>query len=758
MRIKKTMMLAAVLAAVVAAVAAEAAQVIKLSDGWEFRRAGGVWERVTVPHDWAIAGPFDKEIDKQIVAIVENGEKKAGEKTGRTGSLPFIGEGEYRRTVTIPSGTGYASLVFDGVMSEPEVFCDGVKVGEWKSGYNAFEVELPTKAGEHQILVKAKNRAESSRWYPGAGIIRPVKLVLGNAVGVKTWGSAIWSPDLKTVKVKTECRGEVGRIAHRVLLGDREVAASETGTLTGDFEPWSPENPRLYTLVTEVYAKDGTLADRKEERFGVRTLRYGDGKFLLNGTARKFKGVCLHHDLGPLGAAFDKDAFRRQMTLLKEMGCDSLRTSHNMPGEEQLEVCDELGIMVMAESFDSWQLAKVKNGYNLFFDDWWKKDVRNLVEKCRNHPSVVMWSIGNEVYEQNTDAGAALSRALQEECHKYDPDPNRKVTQGLSWMPNAIKNGLNAVMEIPAVTYRLPFYEAMYKDTKTGIVLGAETASTVSSRGEYFFPVVPTNCPSHANLQCTSYDVEWTPWSNLPDDDWATQDDHPWTIGEFVWTGFDYLGEPYPYDTAWPSRSAYFGILDLAGIPKDRYWLYRSRWNETSHTLHLVPHWTFPGREGQVTPVYCYTDFDEAELFVNGKSQGRIRKNPKSRLDRYRLRWNDVVYQPGELKVVAYDRNGAAALTKTVRTAGAPAKVTLEKRRFGKLLFVTAKIVDANGTLCPDAADNLSVSCGRGLRFKAICNGDATSLESFVEPHMKAFHGQLVAIFEGEGDEVTISR
>lgn len=754
MKIKKTMMLAAV----VAAVAAEAAQVIKLSDGWEFRRAGGVWERVTVPHDWAIAGPFDKEIDKQVVAIVENGEKKAGEKTGRTGSLPFIGEGEYRRTVTIPSGTGYASLVFDGVMSEPEVFCDGVKVGEWKSGYNAFEVELPTKAGEHQILVKARNRAESSRWYPGAGIIRPVKLVLGNAVGVKTWGSAIWSPDLKTVKVKTECRGEVGRIAHRVLLGDREVAASETGTLTGDFEPWSPENPRLYTLVTEVYAKDGTLADRKEERFGVRTLKYGDGKFLLNGTARKFKGVCLHHDLGPLGAAFDKDAFRRQMTLLKEMGCDSLRTSHNMPGEEQLEVCDELGIMVMAESFDSWQLAKVKNGYNLFFDDWWKKDVRNLVEKCRNHPSVVMWSIGNEVYEQNTDAGAALSRALQEECHKHDPDPNRKVTQGLSWMPNAIKNGLNAVMEIPAVTYRLPFYEAMYKDTKTGIVLGAETASTVSSRGEYFFPVVPTNCPSHANLQCTSYDVEWTPWSNLPDDDWATQDDHPWTIGEFVWTGFDYLGEPYPYDTAWPSRSAYFGILDLAGIPKDRYWLYRSRWNETSHTLHLVPHWTFPGREGQVTPVYCYTDFDEAELFVNGKSQGRIRKNPKSRLDRYRLRWNDVVYQPGELKVVAYDRNGAAALTETVRTAGAPAKVTLEKRRFGKLLFVTAKIVDANGTLCPDAADNLSVSCGRGLRFKAICNGDATSLESFVEPHMKAFHGQLVAIFEGEGDEVTISR
>ena len=725
-----------------------------LTDGWEFRRAGGAWERVTVPHDWAIAGPFDKEIDKQTVAIVENGEKKAGEKTGRTGALPFIGAGEYRRTVTVPPGTGYASLVFDGVMSEPEVFCDGVKVGEWKNGYNAFEVELPTKAGEHQILVKAKNRPESSRWYPGAGIIRPVKLVLGNAVGVKTWGASVWCPDLRTVKVATVCRGEPGKVVYRLLDGEREIAVSETGTLTGDFESWSPENPKLYSLVVEVYAKDGTLADRHVERIGVRTLKYGDGKFLLNGKARKFKGVCLHHDLGPLGAAFDKDAFRRQMTLLKEMGCDSLRTSHNMPCEEQLEVCDELGIMVMAESFDSWHLAKVKNGYNLFFDDWWKRDVRNLVEKCRNHPSVVMWSIGNEVYEQNTDDGAALARALQEECHKYDPDPNRKVTQGLSWMPNAIEKGLNAVMEIPAVTYRLPFYKAMYKDTKTGIVLGAETASTISSRGEYFFPVVETNCPAHANLQCSSYDVEWTPWSNLPDDDWAAQDDHPWTIGEFVWTGFDYLGEPYPYDRAWPSRSSYFGIFDLAGLPKDRYWLYRSHWNGTSHTLHLVPHWTFPGREGQVTPVYCYTDFDEAELFVNGRSQGRVRKNPKSRLDRYRLRWNDVVYAPGELKVVAFDKDGKAALTEVVRTAGRPARVNLEKRRFGRLLFVTASLVDERGTLVPNADRRLSFSCGRNLRFRAICNGDATSLEPFVVPRMKTFHGQLVAVFEGEGDEI----
>lgn len=744
----------AVAGALCGAVRAEA-RTVELSDGWEFRRVGGPWERVSVPHDWAIAGPFDKEIDKQVVKILENGEEKATEKTGRTGSLPWIGKGEYRVTVNIPEGTGFASLVFDGAMSEPEIYCDGVKVGEWKNGYNAFEVELPRTAGRHLVSVRLANWPNSSRWYPGAGLIRPVKLVLGGAAGVCTWGNAVWCPDLGTVRVTTECRGMVGKVVHRILDGAREVATSETGELKGAFEPWSPENPKLYTLVTEVYAPGGMLADRTTERIGVRTLRYGDGKFLLNGKARKFKGVCLHHDLGPLGAAFDRDAFRRQMTLLKEMGCDSLRTSHNMPGEAQLEICDELGILVMAESFDCWKSAKVENGYNRFFADWWKRDIRNLVKKCRNHPSVVMWSVGNEVYEQNTKDGAVIARALQEECHKYDPDPNRKVTQGLSWMPNAIENGLNAVMEIPAVTYRLPFYEAMYGDTKTGIVLGAETASTVSSRGEYFFPVVPTNSPWHANLQCSGYDVEWMPWSNLPDDDWAMQDDHPWTIGEFVWTGFDYLGEPSPYDSGWPSRSSYFGILDLAGIPKDRYWLYRSRWNTSEHTLHLVPHWTFPGREGQITPVYCYTDFDEAELFVNGRSQGRRRKDPRTRLDRYRLRWNEIRYEPGELRVVAYGPDGKFAQEKIVRTAGRPSRVELEKRRFGQLLFVTATVVDARGTPVPDANGELSFASGKDLRFVATCNGDATSTESFVEPHMRAFHGKVVAIFRGEGDDVS---
>ena len=734
-----------------------AAEVQNLSD-WRFSRDGGkTWENVSVPHDWAIAGPFDIKHDLQKVKILENGEEKESVKSGRTGALPWVGSALYSRKVAVPEGSGYAALVFDGVMSECEVFVGRKKIGEWKHGYNAFIVELPREAGEYEVVVKANNRPESSRWYPGAGIYRRVKFVTGGDTGLEVWGNAVYSPDLETVRVTSECRGRVSKIVHRMLDGGREIARTGNGTLKGKFEPWSPESPKLYTLVTEVYDASGKLADRTEEKIGVRTVEYGKDGFKLNGVKRKFQGVCLHHDLGPLGAAFNADAFRRQLALLKEMGCDSIRTAHNMPGEEQLEICDEMGIMVMAESFDSWAAAKCRNGYNLFFRDWWRRDIENLVKKCRNRPSVVMWSIGNEITEQVNAEGLRLSRELQAWCRRFDPDPARKVTQGLSWMPGAIESGVVAAMEVPAVTYRLPFYKAIYEASPHGFMLGAETASTVSSRSEYFFPVEVTSTPYHKNLQCSSYDVEYCIWSNLPDDDWAVQDDNPWTIGEFVWTGFDYLGEPTPYDMHWPSRSSYFGIFDLAGLPKDRYYLYRSRWNTSSHTCHIVPHWTWPGREGKVTPVYCYTDSTEAELFVNGRSQGRRKKDPSSRLDRYRLRWNDVVYEPGELKVVAYGPDGSKVSEAVVRTAGKAAKIMVEKRRFGRLLFAEVTVTDANGNWVPGFEGVLKVKCAGNLRFKAICNGDATSLESFHQPRMKAFHGRLVVVCEGEGDEVDVS-
>ena len=725
---------------------------------WDFSGdSGKTWQRVEVPHDAAIAGPFDQRHDMQKVKILENGEETESIKTGRTGALPWLGKVEYRRKVSIPEGAGYAALFFDGVMGESEVFVDGKLSGGWKCGYNAFVVELPSKAGEYEVCVKAVNRPESSRWYPGAGMYRRVKLVLGQRTGLELWGNAVYSPDLKTVKVVSSFRGRPSKVVYRMLDNGTEIARSEDGILTGNFEAWSPENPKLYTLVTQLYDESGDVLESAREAIGVRTLEYGKDGFKLNGKKRKFKGVCLHHDLGPLGAAFYGDAFRRQLTLLKEMGCDSIRTAHNMPGEEQLEICDEMGFMVMAESFDSWAQAKCKNGYNLFFDEWWKRDLENLVKKCRNRPSVVMWSIGNEIGEQVDKRGLELSVQLQEWCHKFDPDPQRKVTQGLSWMPQAIESGVTAAMEVPAVTYRLPFYKAMYEASPHGFVLGAETASTLSSRGEYFFPPEVSAVPFHENLQCSSYDLEFCSWSNLPDDDWAVQDDNPWTIGEFVWTGFDYLGEPTPYDHHWPSRSSYFGIFDLAGLAKDRYWLYRSRWNEKEHTCHILPHWTWPGREGKITPVYCYTDGVEAELFVNGKSQGRRRKDPSSRLDRYRLRWNDVVYEPGEIKIVAYDKQGKEIGKSIVRTAGKAAKVKLDKRRFGKLLFVEATVVDKDGNHVPTFNKTLKVEAVAPLRFKAICNGDATSLESFVLPQMKAFNGKLVAVFEGDGEDVKIS-
>ncbi len=711
---KKIVLLAGLIAAGVVP-----AESVKLVD-WEFRRGESAWKRVTVPHDWAIAGPFDKDIDKQVIRIKENQEKKATEKTGRTGSLPWIGSGEYRRKLAWPAGATNARLYFHGVMSEPKVFLGGERIGGWKNGYAPFSVELKKFEGEKELLVKVTNREESSRWYPGAGIYREVEL---------KWNEKVRPEDVQIVTDRIE--------GNRAFM--RVVSSAGTRTFTIDNPKlWTPETPHLYTLEPEGI------------RYGVRTIEYGADFFKLNGVKRKFKGVCLHHDLGPFGAAFDEWAFRRQVTLLKEMGCDSIRTSHNIPAPRQLDICDEMGMMVMAESFDAWEMAKVKNGYNLFFADWWRRDLEALVRMARNHPSVVMWSIGNEVTDQTKPRGAELTRQMQDFIHSLDGEKTRLVTQGASWMPHAIKSGVIAAMEIPAVTYRLPFYEAIHAVDPKKPMLGAETASTVSSRGIYKFPIDENaKCRAYDDGQCSGYDTECCVWSNLPDDDWAMQDDHPWTIGEFIWTGFDYLGEPTPYDTYWPSRSSYFGAIDLAGLPKDRFYLYRSRWNEKEHTVKICPaYWNFPGREGKVTPVYVYTDGVEGELFLNGKSLGRVKKNPASRLDRYRLRWNNVVYAPGELKVIAYDKSGKRIGEDVLRTAGAFDRFKEESRTFGPYVFTTVTAVDKAGNLCPYYDGVYEVKCARGYCFKCICNGDATSLESFVEPRMKLFRGQLVYVTE----------
>ncbi len=753
-----------------------------LGEGWSFLRNPMLnndmtAEIVNVPHDWAIAGPFDKKWDLQVVRIEQNGEKEATEKTGRSGSLPWIGSGAYKRTFTIPEGfRGHAELVFDGAMSQPAVFVNGQEAGSWAYGYNAFRIDVTrlVKPGENELFVTLKNQEESSRWYPGAGIYRPVRLVLTNTMHIDEWslfartisidkGQADVQVDLQVMSVQPESRYSLS-----LMDADGTVVASVKPTII-DTEGrlhaslrvksphlWSPESPYLYKLVAQLMDGNDKIVDKISTNVGIRTVRVSrEHGFQLNGQTRKLKGVCLHHDLGPLGAAVNQAALIRQIKIMKEMGCDAIRTAHNMPSRWQMEICDSLGMMVMAESFDMWIYPKCKNGYAQFFHQWADRDITNLVLYNRNHPSIVMWSIGNEIPEQWSDEGRQIAIRLQGLCHSLDP--TRPVTQGMDRIDNAMNSGFAQAMEVPGLNYRLHRYQAAYDRLPQGFILGSETASTVSSRGTYYFPVKPTDRGTHPDGQCSGYDVEWCSWSNLPDDDWRWQDDKEWVIGEFVWTGFDYLGEPTPYDEYWPSRSSYFGICDLAGLPKDRYYLYRSHWNTTAHTIHLLPHWTWgKERRGQVTPVYCYTDYPSAELFVNGKSQGRITKNPAERLDRYRLRWNEVKYEPGELRVVVYDEKGQKAGEKTVRTAGKPSKLDLDvwtqhdapwlRADGDDLAFVTVSLTDAKGTLIPDASDQLTFEVQGSGRFEAVCNGDATSLESFKQPTMRLFKGQLVVV------------
>ena len=771
---RKTITLMAILVAVVAV--AQSHREVFLSEGWEFSRDSITWQPVTVPHDWAIDGPFDKKWDLQVVAIKENGENVATEKSGRSGALPWIGKGYYRTTFTVPEEYKHAELVFDGAMADAHVYVNGREAGHWAYGYNAFIVNVSNLENDgtpNTLEVTLENKEESNRWYPGGGIYRPVKLVMSRGENaLHTWGLFVQTLEtmdefgfahLKVEHDSWPLKGYECNYVLEVSLKDatgREVARGwSKPDGSGHYammlhvenpQLWSPEHPYLYDI-TAVLKVDDEEVDRQTQKVGIRTVSFSkEGGFQLNGERRSIKGVCLHHDLGPLGAAVNKAALVRQIKMMKEMGADAIRTSHNMPSTMQMEVCDSLGMMVMAESFDGWKEPKVRNGYGSYWDEWWQQDIRNLVLNHRNHPSIILWSVGNEIPEQWKPEGVKRYKDLIALCHKYDP--SRMVTCGMDQPDGTIWCGFAQVADVPGYNYRVHKYEEMIQRLPQGFILGSETASTVSSRGVYHFPDTVATNKAWPDGQCSSYDVEYCWWSNLPDDDWKMQDDHDWTVGEFVWTGYDYLGEPTPYDEYWPSRSSYFGICDLAGLPKDRYYLYRSHWNKNEHTIHLLPHWTWPDRKGKVTPVYCYTDYPSAELFVNGKSQGRITKSDTARLDRYRLRWRNVVYEPGELKVVVYDEQGNKAGQQIVRTAGKPKRLVLEPERKtiaadgNDLAYITVSLVDKNGTLCPDAANRLQFSVTGAGTYKAACNGDATSLEPFTQPQMSLFHGQLVVV------------
>ena len=767
---------------------------------WQFTHdttENPVWEDVVVPHDWSISGPFDRANDLQEVIVVQNGEKEPTWKTGRSGGLPWMGKGHYHTRVAVKKDKFY-TLVFDGAMSHADVYVNGEEMVYWPYGYNTFDCYiLPDliSSDSVDIDVYLENKPQQSRWYPGAGLYRNVHLVETDPVHIPTFGVLVRTPEISKEKAVVTFAAELQNgvepttaeemevdITTDILYKGKVVASIKGQQGAAEVKNphlWSPETPHLYVARTRVSKYDQVL-DEVETRFGIRSISYtAEHGFQLNGVTRKFKGVCNHHDLGPLGAAVHKDALRHQIAMLQDMGCDAIRTSHNMPDPQLVELCDEMGMMMMIEPFDVWNWGKTENDYNKEFNEWWKADITNMVKHYRNNACVMLWSSGNEVWNQVLPDGIEIVTKLQELFHQLDP--TRPVTNGMDQAMHVIHNGFGAAVELPGFNYRTSRYEEGYENLPQKMILGSETASTVSSRGVYKTPAILKDFAMYDDFQSSGYDVEYCPWSGLPEQDFQLQDDYNWTLGQFVWTGFDYLGEPSPYDTdAWPSHSSYFGIIDLASLPKDRYWLYRSQWNTKEPTLHVLPHWNWS--EGDLVPVFCYTTYPSAELFVNGKSYGTLRhataeeterlakgekiegvsKMPKvgdfvppvwgsaprpELLPRYRLMWYDIPYEAGEITVVAYDAQGKEAARETIRTAGEPDHLEViwanENEKPEELCYMTVRVVDKNGNLCPHA-NNLITYEGNG--FVATANGDAACLDSFVEPQMHAFAGQCTFI------------
>ena len=754
------------------------------------------WQSVTVPHDWAIYGPFDMENDIQRTAIKQDGQKAAIEHTGRTGGLPFVGVGWYRTTFDVSTLTNEKEVFvqFDGAMSNPEVYINGQKAGEWHNGYNTFFLNITpyVKAKNNTLAVRLNNLTQMSRWYPGAGLYRNVHIITKNKTHIPIWDIQITTPEVTNnfakVVVNTEFvaakkeaiaaettifnqRGE--KVAH----SSNQATAYTTDKITAELyidKPllWDIGKPNLYKAVTKLY-ENGQLKDEVSTTFGIRTieLKPNDGLY-LNGRKIKIQGVCMHHDLGALGAAVNESAIRHQIRTMQDMGANAIRTSHNMPAPEYVRAADELGMLLAVESFDEWAIAKVENGYHLYFKEWAEKDLTNLVKHYRNNPSVLMWFIGNEVEEQSAESGSQVAYYLQSIVQKLDP--TRPVSNGMDRPQDILRNNMAATMQLAGFNYRPFKYREAYKKLPQRLFLGSETASTVSSRGVYKFPVVRKSMAKYADMQSSSYDVEHCGWSNLPEDDWIHQEDLPYMIGEFIWTGFDYLGEPTPYYVEWPSHSSYFGAVDLAGLPKDRFYLYRSHWNKEAETLHILPHWNWEGREGETTPIFVYTNYPSAELFINGKSQGKRYKdlsikleeeekdgNPEDleRQKRYRLMWMDTKYEAGVVKVVAYDNNGKAVAEKEIRTAGKPYALRLTTHKEtafspnGKdLAYITVEAVDKDGNLCPNVNDLVTFSVKGVGSYRAAANGDPTCTDVFHLPKMHLFNGKLVVILQS-GEE-----
>jgi beta-galactosidase len=742
------------------------------------------WRQLNLPHDWAIEGPFDPNLNPH------------------TGALPYFGTGWYRKSFTVPEGGKgkYVSIEFDGAMSNSTVWLNGHELGGRPYGYIGFSFDLTPYlnfGANNEIAVRLKPEDRSSRWYPGAGIYRNVWIDITGPLHVARWGTYVTTPQVSdaesSVAVKTELRNSLS-VERKVTLStsvmdeshkivarasnDVAVPANSSLTVASALtverpQRWDTEHPYLYTLVSDVM--DGkTLLDRYTTPFGIRTIAFDKDKgFLLNGRHLKIQGVCNHSDLGALGAAVNQRALERQLEIMKAAGVNAIRTTHNPPAPELLDLCDRMGLLVMDETFDMWKISKIPNGngYSKYFDEWSERDLRDMARRDRNHPSIITWSIGNEIPEQGRPDGAAMAKRLTGFFH--EEDPTRPTTSAFNNWAGAIKNKLADEVDLPGFNYQPMRYEQILKDHPNWIIYGSETASCVSSRGVYHLPITAyQKDPSH---QITSYDVVAPPWAYCPDVDFTYEDRLPQVLGEFMWTGFDYIGEPTPYfadrDPAdWPARSSYFGMVDLAGFPKDRYYLYQSQWT-SAPMVHVLPHWNWEGREGQPIPVMAYTNADEVELFLNGKSLGRkerhsqpvelpVGKNVSQDgkfVSKYRLEWQ-VPYQPGDLKAVAY-RGGKQVAVEEVHTAGVPARVKLTADRAsiqtgGKdLSFLTVRIEDAKGNLCPSADNLVQFSVTGAGDIAGVDNGNAATIEPFQADHRKAFSGMALLIVRSRAGE-----
>ena len=767
---------------------------ISFNDGWRFflGEAAGAeqpgfadasWREVQLPHDWAIEGPFDMKYNPHC------------------GGLPFYGVAWYRKVFTLPEKAKdrFYSIEFDGAMANSRVWLNGKELGGRPYGYIDFALDLTPHlhfgAQENILAVRLAPEDQSSRWYPGAGIYRNVWLDVTGPVHVARWGTYITTPDVSADKAAVAIRTEIqnrgsqparvtletsivdadGKTVNRAAT-DQTIAAAGKQSAEQKIDitkpqRWGINRPYLYRAVSVV--RDGKRElDRYVTPFGVRTIEFDVQKgFLLNGRHLKLQGVCNHHDLGALGAAVNRRATERQLQIMKSMGVNAIRTSHNPPSPELLEFCDKLGLLVMDEAFDMWGLPKVRNGHGKYFGEWGETDLRDMIRRDRNHPSVILYSIGNEIREQGSPDGWKVAKRLTEVCH--EEDRTRPVTAGFNNSAAAIKNGLADQVDVSGFNYKPVEYQQILKDHPKWIIVGAETSSCVSSRGVYHLPI--EKYQKHPSLQLTSYDVISPPWAYLPDPEFDAQEKNPSVLGEFVWTGFDYLGEPTPYfqgrggssESDWPSRSSYFGIVDLAGFPKDRYYLYKSVWT-SEPMVHVLPHWNWAGREGQKIPVMAYTNCDDVELFLNGKSLGRkkhwsepvvlpvgpnVSKEGKF-ASKYRLLW-EVPYEPGTLRAVAY-KNGKQAATDEIRTAGVPAKIVLTPDRAKihadgeDLSYVTVQIVDKDGNLCPLASNLVRFKVEGTGRIAAVDNGNAATVEPFQADYRKAFSGLCLLIVRSQ--------